>query len=88
MSHGDDEWGSGPPYGAYRGRYSSYEQAQFASVGSGLLGGWSCAGDGMSLDDPSPDEADAREELRKATHGAGQPHWASDGSAGGPSGGT
>jgi hypothetical protein len=45
------EWGLAPPYGAYRGRYSSYQLAQYGSMGSGRLGGWSSVKLGGSFDD-------------------------------------
>jgi hypothetical protein len=36
------EWGLTPPYGAYRGHYGDYALAQYGSLGSGRMGGWSC----------------------------------------------
>jgi hypothetical protein len=34
---GNDVWGVAPPYGAYRGRYGSYDEAQLGQLGSGKL---------------------------------------------------
>jgi hypothetical protein len=70
QSHERDEaWGDAPPYGAYRGAYGTYQQAQFGSLNSGLLGGWSAAGLGGSFDEHAPAEAELREErARLAEH--------------------
>jgi hypothetical protein len=45
------EWGLAPPYGAYRGRYGDYQVAQYGSLGSGLMGGWTSVKLGGSFDD-------------------------------------
>ena len=45
------DWGLAPPYGAYRGHYGSYATAQYGSLGSGRMGGWTGVGLGGSFDD-------------------------------------
>jgi hypothetical protein len=45
------EWGLAPPYGAYRGRYGDYQMAQYGSLGSGRMGGWTSVKLGGSFDD-------------------------------------
>ena len=45
------EWGLTPPYGAYRGHYGDYQVAQFGSIGSGRMGGWSAVELGGSFED-------------------------------------
>ena len=45
------DWGLAPPYGAYRGHYGSYAMAQYGSLGSGRMGGWTGVGLGGSFDD-------------------------------------
>jgi hypothetical protein len=45
------DFGSAPPYGAYRGHYGEYQQLQYGSLGSGRLGGWTGVGLGGSFDD-------------------------------------
>jgi hypothetical protein len=70
-----DGWGVAPPYGAYRRAYSSYDMAQFGSVGSGLLGGWSAVSAGGAFAAHAPAEDELREEHgRHLAHlGAGTP---------------
>ena len=45
------EWGAAPPYGAYRWHYGDYQQAQYGSLGSGRMGGWTSVKLGGSVDD-------------------------------------
>jgi hypothetical protein len=52
---GNDGWGVAPPYGAYRGHYSDYEEAQSGMIGSGQLGGWSSVSLGGSFEEERPD---------------------------------
>ncbi len=67
--------GAAPPWGCYRTGHSSYELAQYAQTGSGLLGGWSYTTSGGYFDPTSrrAAEAEAWEDYRLHRH---RPAWA------------
>jgi hypothetical protein len=52
------EWGLTPPYGSYRGHYGSYDLAQYGSIGSGRMGGWSTVKLGGSFEDDKEHDPD------------------------------
>jgi hypothetical protein len=64
---GEKGWGVAPPYGAYRGRYSDYDEGQLGQLGSGkLLGASGVALGGFFEEKPfSDDELEAGAESKR-----------------------